>query len=395
MTGGGQRAWLVARREWTQRIRSRAFRVSTVLSILIVVAIIVVPQIVGNAGKPTRTVAIVGSHSAVLPASLRLAGDQSDIIVRVVTFPTEAAARGALRSGDVAVVLVDQRALLWKAAADAKLRTVVASAVQAVDRREAIAELGLTPEQAQRLLRPPSLTSTSLEPQTKERSDRVVLATVGLILLFVAISTYGGVLLVGVVEEKSSRVVEVLLSRLRPTELLMGKIAGIGLVGLAQFGAVALVAILVLSFSGSTHVPPAAPAAIAWIVVWFVLGYAFYSVMYGAAGSLASRQEDAQAMTFPISAVLLVGYLLSFTVLQDPNSAVAVIGSLVPFTAPMVMTVRMGTGGVPWWQITLSMALMVATIVVMVRLAGRVYAGAVLRIGGRVRLREAWGGARI
>jgi ABC-2 type transport system permease protein len=394
MSGGARRAWLVARREWQQRVRSRAFRISTVLTVLIVLGIIVLPQVVGGSAKPARTVGLVGAHSASLPALMRAAGDQSDITVNTRTYPHRAAALGALRTGDVAVVLVDQRALVWKAAPDAQLRTVVTASVQEVDRQEAIAELGLTQEEAQRLLQPPALTSTSLEPQTKERTDRIALATIGLILLFVAISTYGGALLAGIVEEKSSRVVEVLLSRLRPTELLVGKVAGIGLVGLAQFVVVAVVAVIALSVSGSAHVPPAAPTTIAWILVWFVLGYAFYSVMYGAAGSLVSRQEDAQAMAFPVTAVLLIGYLFSFSALQDSNSPAAIVASLFPFTAPMVMTIRIAIGGVPWWQIAMSVALVLATMAVMVRIAARVYAGAVLRIGGRVKLREAWRAAR-
>ncbi len=393
MTGGTRRALLVARREWNQRVRSRAFRISTVLTMLVVVAIIVLPQILNNGSTPTRTVGVVGAQAPELPVFLREAGRATGITVQTRTFPNQAAARAALRSGDVDVLLIGQRALVWKAEPDDSLQAAVTGAVQALDRQNVIAQLGLSQDQARRLLEPPALTSSSLEPQTKERSARVAMATIGLILLFVAISIYGGILLVGIIEEKSSRVVEVLLSRLRPTELLVGKITGIGLVGLAQFGAAAVVAVVAISLSGNSDIPRAAPAAIAWIVVWFVLGYAFYSVMYGAAGSLVSRQEDAQAMTFPISAVLLVGYLLSFAALPNPDAPLAVIGSLVPFTAPMVMTVRIASGDVPWWQIALSVLLMVGTIAVMIRVAGRVYAGGVLRFGRRVRLSEAWRGA--
>ncbi len=210
-----------------------------------------------------------------------------------------------------------------------------------------------------------------------------------------AISIYGGFLLVGVVEEKSSRVVEVLLSRLRPTELLAGKIAGIGLVGLAQFAVVAASALIALATSGNTLAPKTTPGTIGWILFWFVLGYGFYSVLFAAAGSLVSRQEEAQSMTFPITAVLLLGYFFSFGAVQSPDSAAALVGSLVPPTAPMVMTVRIANGGVAWWQIVLSVLLMLATIYGMVQLAGRIYAGAVLRIGRRVKLREAWRGGEV
>ena len=129
-----------------------------------------------------------------------------------------------------------------------------------------------------------------------------------------------------------------------------------------------------------------------WIVFWFVLGYAFYSVLYATAGSLVSRQEEAQSIQFPITAVLLVAYFFALTTIESPDSAAALVGSLLPPTAPMVMIVRIANGGVPWWQIVLSVALMVVTIYGMVQLAGRIYAGAVLRFGGRLRLRDAWRG---
>jgi ABC-2 type transport system permease protein len=389
--GSWRRLWLVARREWNQRARSRAFWISTLVSVLIIVAIILVPQMYGGAG-PTRTVGLVGEGSAQLPALLRASGDQLGVTVETRAFADEAAGRAAVRSGDVAVLLVDLRQLVWKAEPDDQLRAIVSAAVRVVDEQQAIAELGLAPEQAQRLLQPPKLSSTSLEPATKERAARAALAVVGVILLFTAIAFYGGFLLVGVVEEKSSRVVEVLLSRLRPTELLGGKVLGIGLVGLAQFAVVAGSALVTLRLSGNTLAPDTTPSTIGWVVFWFVLGYGFYSVLYATAGSLVSRQEEAQSIQFPITAVLLVGYFFSLSAAESPDSTAAVIGSLFPPTAPMVMIVRLANGGVPWWQIVLSVALMVVTMYGLVLLAGRIYAGAVLRIGRRVRLREAWRG---
>ncbi|MFB3738809.1 MAG: ABC transporter permease [Candidatus Velamenicoccus archaeovorus] len=392
MSGGTRRVLLVVRREWNQRVRSLAFRLSTVLSILIIVAIVVVPEMYGAGVTPERTVGVVGETSPSLPTALRAAGDTLGISVETRRFADEAAGRAALRSDDVAVLLVDEGELLWKGEADDQLRTIVTAAVQVVEQQRAVHELGLRPDQVQRLLRPPGLDSRSLEPATEERSARVALATIGLVLLFMAISFYGGFLLVGVVEEKSSRVVEVLLSRLRPTELLAGKIAGIGLVGLAQFGAVAASALIALKLSGNTLAPSTTPSTIGWILLWFVLGYAFYSVLYAAAGSLVSRQEEAQSMTFPITAVLLVGYFFSFGALESPDGAAAVVGSLVPPTAPMVMTVRVASGAVPWWQVAVSVVLMLASIYGLVGLAGRIYTGAMLRIGRRVKLREAWRG---
>jgi ABC-2 type transport system permease protein len=390
MSGGGRRTWLVARREWNQRVRTRAFRISTVISVLIVVALVMVPEIYGGGGKPTRTVGVVGQSSSQLPALLRAAGDQLGLSVKTRAFADETAGRAALRSDDVSVLLVDGNQLVWKARVDDQVRATVSSSVRALRQLEAIGELGLTPGQAQRLLQPADLPSTSLEPVTKEQTARADLGRIAVVMMFMAIAFYCGFVLVGVVEEKSSRVVEVLLSRLRPTELLAGKILGIGLVGLAQFALVAASALVALSLSDNSLAPKTTPSTLGWIVFWFVLGYAFYSVVYATVGSLVSRQEETQGIQLPITAVLFAAYILAFVASESPDSAAGLLGSLLPPTAPMVMIVRIAHGGVPWWQIVLSVALMVATIFGMVQLAGRIYAGAVLRVGRRLRLREAW-----
>jgi ABC-2 type transport system permease protein len=388
MNGSARRLWLVARREWNQRLRTVAFRVSTVISVLIVVALILVPDIVSG-GANKRTVGVVGESSREFTELVRTSGTQLGLSVQTRRFADEPAGLTALRSDDVAVVLVDQQRLVWKAETDDQLEAVVASVVQALERREAVADLGLTPEEAQRLLGAPDLPSMSLEPFTPQRSEREELAWVALLVLFTAIAFYGGFLLVGVVEEKSSRVVEVLLSRLRPTELLAGKILGIGLVGLAQLALVVGSALIALRFSENTTATTT-PSTIGWILVWFILGYGFYSVLYATAGSLVSRQEEAQSIQFPISAVLLVAYFLSMQATQSPDGTAALVGSFVPPTAPMVMIVRIAHGSVPWWEIALSIASITVAIYAMVRLAGRIYAGAVLRIGPRLRLTDAW-----
>lgn len=393
MTGGWRSLWLVARREWDQRVRSLSFRLSTLLSILIVVALIAVPEMYGGGSEPTHTVGLVGDSGAELPASLRSAGEEMGLSVRVREFADESSGRAALRSEDISALLVDQRDLVWRAEVDQGLQAAVISAVQALDRREAIAELGLTSEEAGRLIGPPDLRSTSLEPAAAERSARRDLGFVAVVMLFMAIAFYGGFVLVGVVEEKSSRVVEVLLARIRPAQLLGGKILGIGLVGLAQFALVVGSALVAVSLSGNTLLPSTTPSTLGWILFWFVTGYAFYSVLFATAGSLISRQEEAQSVQFPVTAFLLVGYVVAFQAAAAPEGVAALVGSLLPPTAPMVMTVLMAQGGVAWWHVALSAALLMATTYGMVLLAGRLYSGAVLRLGRRVRLREAWRGA--
>jgi ABC-2 type transport system permease protein len=389
---GARRLWLVMRREWNQRVRSTAFRVSTIIAGAIVVALILVPEILGG-DTTQRNVGLGGATPPQLPSMVAAAGEQAGLTVSTRVFGDEAAGLTALRSGDVDV-LVEQRTLTWKADVDDQLAAVVTWAMQTTEQQRAIADLRLTPQQQARL-QPVALESRSLEPVTTDRDARLELAMIGVVLLMLAITFYGSFLVVGVVEEKSSRVVEVLLSRLRPTELLSGKIAGIGLVGLAQLSLVAVAGLVALSMSDNREIPTTTAATLGWIVFWFILGYGFYSVLYGAAGSLVSRQEETQGITFPVTAVLLVSYFVAMEAVQSPDSVATLIGSFVPPTAPMVMIVRIANGGVPWWQVALSVLLMLATIYALVLLAGRIYSGAALRLGSRVKLMEAWRGGEV
>jgi ABC-2 type transport system permease protein len=377
---------LVATREWNQRVRTVAFRTSTILAAALAVAIIVLPQVLGDSGS-TQTVGLVGA--APTAALFATAGDGAGVTVRTRTLPSEAAGEEALRSGDVDVLLVEGRTLVWEAEPDERLVAIVTSVIRAAALERAIEDAHLTPAQL-RLLEPPALGSRSLEPTDEERSANVGLAFASLLFLFAAISFYGGFLLVGVLEEKSSRVIEVLLSRLTPTELLWGKTIGIGLVGLAQLAVVAIAGLVAFELTGDADAPASTPETIAWTVFWFVLGFGFYAVLYAAAGSLVSRQEEAQSMTLPVAGILVVGYLFATATVESPDGVMAIVGSLLPPSAPMVMIVRIAFGTAPLWQIVLSALLTVGATVGLAAVAGRIYAGAVLRLGRRVKVAEAW-----
>lgn len=186
MNGVLKRVWLVTRREWTQRARTRAFRISTLISIGIAVVLIMAPEIYGGGDGNRRTIGLVGASSAQLPEVLEASGDQLGLSVKTRGFADEPAGRVALRSGDVSVLLVDQARLVWKADPDEQLQGIVISAVGALERQQAIEDLGLISEEAQRLLRAPVLRSTSLERATEEQTARADLGRIGVVLLFVA-----------------------------------------------------------------------------------------------------------------------------------------------------------------------------------------------------------------
>jgi ABC-2 type transport system permease protein len=210
------------------------------------------------------------------------------------------------------------------------------------------------------------------------------------LVLFFCISLFGAMVLSGVLEEKASRVVEVLLARIPARALLAGKIAGIGLLGLAQIGVTALAALVAVSTVHSIHAPAVRGAVLAWAVVWFVLGYALYATVYGALGSLGSRAEDAQSVAGPVMIILPVGYFASFAMIAQPASAAAKAISFFPLTAPMAMPGRIAMGATAWWEPVAAAVLTLAATVALVLLAGRVYTNAILHGGPRLSLREAW-----
>jgi ABC-2 type transport system permease protein len=196
--------------------------------------------------------------------------------------------------------------------------------------------------------------------------------------------------LTGVLEEKASRVVEVLLARIPARALLAGKIVGIGLLGLAQIAVTAVAALVAVITVHSIRVPAVRGGVLAWAVVWFVLGYALYATVYGALGSLGSRVEDAQSVAGPVMVVLVVGYFAAFAMIAQPASAAAKAISYFPLTAPMAMPGRIAMGATAWWEPVAAAILTVITTAALVLLAGRLYTNAILHSGPRLSLKDAW-----
>jgi ABC-2 type transport system permease protein len=210
------------------------------------------------------------------------------------------------------------------------------------------------------------------------------------LVLYVQLITYGFWLANGVVEEKSSRIVEVLLATIRPRELLVGKIIGIGIVGLGQLLLIGLVGSAIAVATGTLDLAGDAVGAVAVVLAWFLLGYGFYSCMFAVAGALVPRQEDIQNSTGPLTLVLVGSFLLSFRAIDDPGGGLATVLSFVPPTAPMIAPIRLIAGEMPIAQVLLSVAVIAAATCLLVALAARIYANAVLRTATRVKLLDAW-----
>lgn len=360
--------------------------------ILVVAGVIVVPSMLDSERGP-KDVGLTGVIPPGLADALREQATVEQTSVRLRRFDDLAAGEAAVRDKDLDVLVVDALRLEWPRQADDALRAVVGGALQRVAVGERAAAAGISPDDMLSLVAPVPIDDVELGPVAQRGPDDETAALLMTVLLFVAISTYGNLVLTGVVEEKSSRVVEVLLARIPARALLVGKVAGIGLVGLGQFALTALVALVALKLVDSVDLPAASAAVIAWAVVWFVLGYALYAMVYGALGSLASRTEDAQSVAGPVIVVLIAGYFASFIAVGRPDSGSATLASFFPATAPLAMPNRIAMGAATWWESLLAVALTLAAIAGLVRFGGRVYAGAVLHSGPTLKLRDAWRGA--
>lgn len=377
---------VIAGREFVTRGRSKAFRISSVLLLLGVIAGILLPTYLNR--NSNYTVALV-SASTGLPKAISAQAAAAGITVVSHAAVNRAAAVRRVEAGTAVAAVVGSREVIWKNAEDARVAQVLTGALTQVDIAQRARDLGLAPAQINRLFAPTKPTPTLLHPQPN-RGPRTIIAMVGVILLFIALNIYGAYVLTGVVEEKASSIVEVLLARTRPADLLVGKVSGIGLLGLSQFGGMAIAAAIMLQITQPPNLPPDVTALIATVLVWFILGYAFFSLLYGALGALASRTQDAQAATAPLSVFMGVIYVGAFASLSNPHSWWVTVASFFPPTAPIFMPLRAALTDVPAWQIAGAAFLMILAIIALVRAGGRVYRGAVLHTGGRLGVRQAW-----
>lgn len=385
-----RQGWLVARREIRERGRSRGFRFGLLLMVAVVVALIIVPALF-DGGTGSRTVGVAGATPRLLTSALAAQGDASGTTLDVRRFESARSGEKALRDSDIDVLLVDAGRLEWRGDPEPRLQTFVTTAIQVAVVHERAAASGLDTTRTERLLAPVPVTNVTIGAAPGRSAEDGAAAAMMTVILLASIVIYGNLVLTGVVEEKSSRVVEVLLARAPAKAVLGGKVVGIGLLGFGQVGVTALAALVATAAVDSVDLPAVTGGVLVWVVVWFLLGYSLYAMLYGALGSLASRTEDAQSVAGPVSYVMVAGYWASLVAVgQDPDGIWSRLLSLFPATAPLAMPGRIALGAAAWWEPLLAAALTLAAIVGLVGFAGRVYRGAILHSGRRLDLREAW-----
>jgi ABC-2 type transport system permease protein len=386
-TGSIRAIRLVATREVLERGRSRGYLLSLLFTVFLLGAGFLLPTLLLTGDQTTR-IALVGDTPAALGAVIEDSATQFGATVEVSTQPNRAAAEAAVTDKsidaalDVPPDLSSPGELIVLEDAGSQLQGIVSTAV-----------IGVRAGSAGQLLVPPAV--TALKPPTAEDTTAIIFANAGIILMFIGIFTYGTWVLTGVVEEKQSRVVEVVLSTVRPRDLLMGKVLGIGLLALLQLVVLVTAGIGAALASGRLALPPTTAGAVIQLLTWFILGFALYATALGTLGALASRVDEAQNAAMPVTMTATFAYIIAIAfVTQEPGGPVARIMTFLPPSAPMVVPLRAALGAIEPWEVIVAILLMLAAIWLLFVLGARVYSGAVLQSGSRMRLRDAWRASR-
>ncbi|WP_193608085.1 ABC transporter permease [Nocardioides lijunqiniae] len=376
---------LIAKRELRMQLRSRGFLISLVASALVVIALVVAPMVMDS--DEEYRVDIVGADS--IGPLLEQAAEDSGIDVSVRTQPDERAARQAVADGDADAAVIEDRELLAEGDADGELTTLIQQAHQAAGFEAQLAASELPRDEVLATVTVAPLTMQSVGDGDEHDGARQALAFMILIaLLFLLMSTTVSVA-AGVIEEKGSRIVEILLVAVRPRELLAGKLLAFGLLGLVQLAVFSAAGFGTAWVVGLTDdLPPGTAFIVAATFTGYAFGFLFFGAMAAALASLTSRQEELNSTLGPMTAATIFSYLGAFFAFNDPDALLSRIATIVPPFSSMAMPVRLASSDVALWEVGLSALLMIAAIAAILALGGRIYERSVLRTGAKARLSE-------
>jgi ABC-2 type transport system permease protein len=255
---------------------------------------------------------------------------------------------------------------------------------------------GLDPEKIGQYMRPVRLDTKKVTTRGVERDvgGTFMISFVLVLILYMTVIFYGQIILRGVIEEKSSRVVEIVLSSLRPFQLMAGKILGIAAVGFTQYAIWALFGIAATKYSGNIvsgffpaaadfSMPSIPPYIFVYFVIFFILGYFLYGTMYAAIGSMVNNEKEAQQLVMPVTMFLIVPIMLMTFVIRSPDSSVSVVFSLIPFFAPILMLLRISVLLPPFPQIAASILFLILTTLLMIWISAKIYRVGILMYGKR------------
>jgi ABC-2 type transport system permease protein len=383
---------LIAGRELRVRVRSKVFKILLGVTAAAAVAMPLIFHLVGHSSKPAK-IAVVQQDAALAP-TLRATAAALGQNVAVSVVPDRQAGVDEVQSGTVAA-LAESGPQGIEATVKSTLSASLTQVFTLVGQRQAlnaqISGLGGDPARVEAAVAAGAVHVTALQAADPQDGQRIAIAIFAGLLLYLTLMVVGQAVAQGVVEEKSSRVVELLLSTVEPWQLLAGKVLGTGALGLVQLVVPGVLGIGVglgtgaISLSLGSSLGP-----VAWALVWYAAGFALYALVFAALGATVSRQEDVGGIMLPATVPLILAWVVGISVVpSDPSSGLAAWLSMLPPCAPVLMPMRIAMGTAPLWQVLLSLVLTIAFSVLLLRFAGRIYRNSVLRSGARVPLREA------
>ncbi len=379
---------LVAERELRTRIVSKAFLGGLALTVVLVVVGFVFAAAIGG-DDPTR-IGVVGGGQDLSIATLQDFAEVEGRELEIERYETVTEAETALRDGSIDAAVIEDGTTFLVERNNPGLLGFVSAAWQQAGLLEGLGNAGLDRVEIERAFASAApLQVRELDPDD-EREKRDGIAFVSVIILFISVQMSGVFILMGVLEEKTSKVVELILSSISAKDLLVGKVLGIGVIGLIQVLVLLWSIVICAELTGSDVLPSLTAGMVVAGLAWYLVGYLFYGALFAAGASLVSRQEDAQTALAPITVIIMAAYFASLYVAGEPDTSVARILSLLPPIAPFAMPGRIAIGNVPAWEVALAFVLASVSVVGVLSLAGRVYVRSVMHTGKTLGWREAW-----
>lgn len=382
---------LIAERELVATVQKRSWWVGFGSTLAIVLAVAVLPGLLAGDDVTTFEVGVVG-ETQLATALEGWAAAAEDVEVEITAFDREEAARDAVIDGDVAAAVAGDR-VLARDGVDPQLLAALDQAARTATVEQGLAEGDISTSLADDLVTPQVLVVEPIDPLDEEETARQIMTVAGVFIIFVQIFGFGYAVAGGIVEEKSSRVVEVLLGKVRPHQLLAGKLVGVWLLTTAQMIVITVVGLGSATVAGTLELPPGWLGVVGIVFLWYALAYIFYAGVFAICGALAASAEELQSTMTPATLLVMSAYAAGFVALNDPDGLVATVTSLVPATAPLVMPLRIVFVDVPLVEVVSAVVLALAASVAAVLLAGRIYRGSALK-SRQSGLREAWRAAR-
>jgi ABC-2 type transport system permease protein len=395
--------WLIAKREYTERVRTKAFIVSTVLIPALMGGGVFGVSAIASHSKTTSHIAIVASQPQ--PAQdLKQAlehGEDTSMTVDLVPAGNAASLDQAIKGKQLDGYLVIQQVLNSdgaahrptfdfkpRSSADIATSTSIQSALHDVLTREYLDAHNVSPDDAKALMAPVTVNVIGANGEHTNSKQSFYVAYTLFFLMYMVVLLYGMNVARSIIEEKTSRVFEVLLATIKPDELLAGKILGVGSVGLTQVAIWMTAALLFAARMGAMSGITISSTQIIFFIVYFALGYALYSSVAAALGSMTNSEQELQQLNMFLMMPLFLSMGMLVPIMTSPNSLLSRIVSQIPFCAPLLMNFRVSIAMPQPWEIGLSIGLILVTIYAVLWVSSRIYRVGILMYGKKPNLPE-------